>query len=136
MMFTVMQIPDDSSAVTVFSSHKLRNTNFCHSIMILISLDSFLHLSDYRDCASLEFFSPSARLWRLHFPWIPFSICLAVRDCVLLYFYFTPASSSMRSSWLYFAVRSPRHGAPVLICPQFNATDRSAIKLSSVSPER
>src|SRR5206468_316775 len=27
-----------------------------------------------------------------------------------------PSSSSMRSSWLYLAVRSPRDGAPALIC--------------------
>src|SRR3954453_18450085 len=29
-----------------------------------------------------------------------------------------PSASSMRSSWLYFATRSEREGAPVLICPQ------------------
>src|SRR5918996_205213 len=28
----------------------------------------------------------------------------------------------MRRSWLYFATRSPRAGAPVLICPAFTAT--------------
>ena len=43
-------------------------------------------------------------------------------------------SSSMRKSWLYFATRSLLHGAPVLICPAFIATARSAIKGSSVSP--
>ena len=42
----------------------------------------------------------------------------------------------MRSSWLYFATRSDRAGAPVLIWPQFVATARSAIVVSSVSPER
>src|SRR6478752_3203208 len=42
----------------------------------------------------------------------------------------------MRSSWLYFATRSDRDGAPVLICPQFVATARSAMVTSSVSPER
>ncbi len=42
----------------------------------------------------------------------------------------------MRSSWLYFATRSERAGAPVLICPQPVATARSAIVVSSVSPER
>src|SRR5579863_2106595 len=47
-----------------------------------------------------------------------------------------PSCSSMRSSWLYFAVRSERQGAPVLICPQPVATARSAIVTSSVSPER
>ena len=46
------------------------------------------------------------------------------------------AASSMRSSWLYFATRSERDGAPVLICPQPVATARSAIVTSSVSPER
>ena len=42
----------------------------------------------------------------------------------------------MRSSWLYFATRSVRDGAPVLIWPAFVATARSAIVVSSVSPER
>src|SRR5262245_6709946 len=47
-----------------------------------------------------------------------------------------PSSSSMRRSWLYFAVRSLRATDPVLICPAFTATARSATKVSSVSPER
>ena len=42
----------------------------------------------------------------------------------------------MRSSWLYLATRSVRAGAPDLIWPQFVATARSAIVVSSVSPER
>ena len=37
---------------------------------------------------------------------------------------------------MYFATRSVRQGAPVLICPAFTATARSAIKVSSVSPDR
>ena len=48
----------------------------------------------------------------------------------------SPSSSSMRSSWLYFATRSLRAGAPVLIWPQLVATARSAIVVSSVSPLR
>src|SRR5262249_16066201 len=47
-----------------------------------------------------------------------------------------PSSSSIRSSWLYFATRSVRDGAPVLICPTPVETARSAIVVSSVSPER
>src|ERR1043165_2044804 len=47
-----------------------------------------------------------------------------------------PRASSMRRSWLYFATRSERDGAPVLICPQPVATARSAIVTSSVSPDR
>src|SRR6266446_8632804 len=47
-----------------------------------------------------------------------------------------PSSSSMRSSWLYFAVRSLRATEPVLIWPALTATARSATKVSSVSPER
>ena len=47
-----------------------------------------------------------------------------------------PSASSIRSSWLYLATRSERDGAPVLICPQPVATARSAIVVSSVSPER
>ena len=42
----------------------------------------------------------------------------------------------MRSSWLYLATRSLRAGAPVLIWPQLVATARSAMVVSSVSPER
>src|SRR2546421_13039402 len=47
-----------------------------------------------------------------------------------------PSSSSIRNNWLYFAVRSPRQTLPVLICPAFNATARSAIVVPSVSPAR
>mmetsp|Transcript_15178 Transcript_15178/g.63102 ORF Transcript_15178/g.63102 Transcript_15178/m.63102 type:complete len:283 (-) Transcript_15178:432-1280(-) len=42
----------------------------------------------------------------------------------------------MRRSWLYLANRSDRHGAPVLIWPEARPTERSAMKVSSVSPER
>src|SRR6266568_8496592 len=42
----------------------------------------------------------------------------------------------MRKSWLYFATRSVRDSEPVLIWPAFVATARSAIVVSSVSPER
>ena len=48
----------------------------------------------------------------------------------------SPSSSSIRSSWLYFAMRSVRDGEPVLIWPAFVATAMSAIVASSVSPER
>ena len=48
----------------------------------------------------------------------------------------SPSSSSIRRSWLYLAVRSPRASDPVLICPAFTATARSATKVSSVSPDR
>ena len=47
-----------------------------------------------------------------------------------------PSCSSMRSSWLYLATRSVRLGAPVLIWQVFRATARSAMVVSSVSPER
>ena len=47
-----------------------------------------------------------------------------------------PSSSSIRSRRLYFATRSLRLGAPVLICPAPIATARSAMVVSSVSPER
>ena len=47
-----------------------------------------------------------------------------------------PSSSSIRRSWLYLATRSVRAGAPVLICPTPVATTRSAMNVSSVSPER
>ena len=48
----------------------------------------------------------------------------------------SPSSSAMRINWLYFAFRSERQGAPVLIWPQFVATAMSAIVASSVSPDR
>ncbi|HIB50330.1 MAG TPA: hypothetical protein EYO40_03450, partial [Phycisphaerales bacterium] len=39
------------------------------------------------------------------------------------YFALSPSCSAMRISWLYFAVRSLLHGAPVLICPQLVGDD-------------
>ena len=42
----------------------------------------------------------------------------------------------MRSKRLYFATRSPRLGAPVLMNPAFSATAKSAKDVSSVSPLR
>src|SRR5918992_1093045 len=48
----------------------------------------------------------------------------------------SPSSSSIRSRRLYFAVRSPREGAPALIWPAPVATARSAMVVSSVSPDR
>jgi hypothetical protein len=47
-----------------------------------------------------------------------------------------PSISSMRRSWLYLAVRSPRQALPVLIWPALVATARSLMVESSVSPER
>jgi hypothetical protein len=47
-----------------------------------------------------------------------------------------PSSSSMRSNWLYLAMRSVREAEPVLICPAFVATAKSAMNVSSVSPLR
>ena len=48
----------------------------------------------------------------------------------------SPNSSSIRSNWLYFAIRSVRDIEPVFICPAFVATAKSAIVVSSVSPLR
>ena len=47
-----------------------------------------------------------------------------------------PSSASISSRRLYFATRSDRAGAPVLMRPELVATARSAIVVSSVSPER
>src|SRR5215207_10178528 len=52
------------------------------------------------------------------------------------YLALSPSSASMRINWLYFATRSERAGAPVLIWPVLSATAISAIVASSVSPER
>ncbi len=52
------------------------------------------------------------------------------------YFALLPSADSMRSNWLYFAVRSLRLAEPVLIWPARVPTARSAIVLSSVSPDR
>ena len=52
------------------------------------------------------------------------------------YFAPTPSAFSMRRSRLYLATRSLRQGAPVLIYGAFVPTARSAIVVSSVSPER
>ena len=46
-----------------------------------------------------------------------------------------PSSSSILISWLYFAILSDLEAEPVLICPAFVATARSAIVVSSVSPD-
>jgi len=45
-------------------------------------------------------------------------------------------SSAISNSRLHFATRSPRAGAPVLICPKPVPTTRSAMNESVVSPER
>src|SRR5262249_2635288 len=47
-----------------------------------------------------------------------------------------PSSASSASRRLYSATRSDRESDPVLICPQPVPTARSAIVVSSVSPER
>ena len=39
-----------------------------------------------------------------------------LRKLLPAYLAAAPSSSSIRSNWLYFASRSLRHGAPVLIC--------------------
>src|SRR4029079_4426605 len=52
------------------------------------------------------------------------------------YFACLPSCCSMRSNWLYLAVRSERASEPVLIWPQLVATARSAMVECSVSPER
>ena len=44
-------------------------------------------------------------------------------------------SASIQSNLLYFATLSDLQGAPVLICPVPKPTQRSAIVLSSVSPD-
>src|SRR4030095_3042446 len=47
-----------------------------------------------------------------------------------------PRASSILNNWLYLAILSNREADPVLICPVFSATARSAIFVSSVSPLR
>jgi len=47
----------------------------------------------------------------------------------------SPNSSSILRSWLYFAILSVLEADPVFICPAFVATARSAINVSSVSPD-
>lgn len=46
-----------------------------------------------------------------------------------------PSSSSIRRIWLYLARRSDLHGAPVFIWPVDKPTTKSAINVSSVSPD-
>ena len=46
-----------------------------------------------------------------------------------------PSVSSIRRSWLYFAVLSVLETEPVLIWPAFKPTERSLMKTSSVSPD-
>ena len=47
-----------------------------------------------------------------------------------------PSCRSIRNNWLNLATRSLRQPEPVLRCPAPTATVRSAIVVSSVSPER
>ena len=53
----------------------------------------------------------SGRVWRHALLELPDGALAGVRDRA------APSSSSMRSSWLYFATRSVRLADPVLICP-------------------
>merc|ERR1740130_260985 len=64
------------------------------------------------------------------------AIHAGLRQSLPAYTALSPSSSSMRMSWLYLALRSERHGAPVLIWPVQSPTARSAMVVSSVSPER
>mmetsp|Transcript_39509 Transcript_39509/g.86294 ORF Transcript_39509/g.86294 Transcript_39509/m.86294 type:complete len:279 (-) Transcript_39509:3657-4493(-) len=66
---------------------------------------------------------------------MPFGGQPTVRKFSPAYVHFEPSSSSMRKSWLYLARRSDLHGAPVLICPARRPTARSAMNVSSVSPD-
>merc|ERR1719412_1365497 len=74
---------------------------------------------------------PSALGLRGHCP-----IQAGFRHAAPAYTASAPNSSSIRISWLYFAVRSERQGAPVFIWPVQRATAKSAIVVSSVPPER
>lgn len=68
---------------------------------------------------------------------VGFPIHPVVRKPAPAYVVFSgPSSASMRSNWLYLAKRSDRQGAPVLICPVHKPTAKSAMYVSSVSPER
>jgi len=82
----------------------------------IIVHDTFQH--DLRPSLLLK--SASCGLWNL----VPANLAIG------------PSSSSMRSSWLYLARRSPRHGAPALSWPLPSPTARSAMNVSSVSPLR
>ena len=62
---------------------------------------------------------------------------MLAKDTIYIpYFAELPNSSSIRINWLYLAIRSVRDIEPVLICPAFVATAKSAIVVSSVSPLR
>lgn len=52
------------------------------------------------------------------------------------YFALRPSSFSISSKRLYLAMRSPRQAEPVFNCPTPVATVKSAMVVSSVSPER
>ena len=47
----------------------------------------------------------------------------------------SPNFSSILKSWLYFETLSVLDNEPVLICPEQQATDKSEIVTSSVSPD-
>lgn len=52
-----------------------------------------------------------------------------------IYWAFSPNSSSILRSSLYFPTLSVRESEPVFICPDDNATDKCEIVTSSVSPD-
>jgi hypothetical protein len=67
----------------------------------------------------------------------PWSSSLIIRNRLAEQLYdYERNTYSMRSNALYFATRSLRAGAPVLIWPTPRATDRSAMMVFSVSPLR
>ena len=123
---TVKRIPFQSCILFSFAStpSSIFPDDFCLFPKKCISFRNNSHIScNVTDCLSVRYPVKKTTYFLLNaaFP----GYCAPV-----------PSSSSIRRSWLYFATRSLRLGAPVLIWQVFNATARSAIVVSSVSPER
>ena len=63
-------------------------------------------------------------------------MCQYLRIDLPAYLALEPSFSSILNNWLYLAVLSVLDKEPVFICPAETSTDKSAIVVSSVSPDR
>ena len=124
LCFCYLLLLKNPRTFTVFISQILSDTSirFCSGICVLLMF--FIIQSSV-----FSFFNCITACFFLQY----FPVIFSVSH---FYNYWYYSISSILNNWLYFAVRSPLHGAPVLIYPVFKATAKSAIVVSSLSPER
>ena len=134
------------TATPIPSLASLRNTVQCHSdgeINIGLSVPKVLIIQNDLLC------SPCTAIASLIDNDIQYQVLYAFHDNAFKFIHplilsktetpsyiaLLPSSSSILRSWLYFATRSDLEREPVFICPHEYATERSEIKVSSVSPD-